>query len=275
MIHRRLAAWLERAADGVVGQMMMVSRERLLRPLERKLASELDKAFAAQEREFVDRLGRLPLSQDLSGWQAAYDASAARTRDLFAAAIHAGWVEALRQSLLIMGAQIGSTPDPGLAPTVAAGRALSVADQIAEATRNAIAGQAATVMSTSAPVTEAVPAGVMPRYDAGLLGRFIASVTEMFRGFRTGLQSRSELIAADQLTTAWETGRSMAVFLRGKPAEKRWITQSSPCSVCAAGAADDWISDRAGFSNGFDLPPAHPRCRCSTDFRDAPAPGAQ
>lgn len=246
---------LKRDLDRLADSVMILTKRRATMSMKADLAAELTKAFAAQHKAFVDALVQASIlaeaqdrtDQSTSGWEQAFAAAALVTASMFAVPIQRAWERSstagAEMAAPAMGVPAGAARDAAFA--AANGRGQAAQSGIDAMTRSEIAK----IIVTGA-------AGAM-------LAKRIASLYADYRA------RRAELIAETEVNAGWEMGRNQAARLSTKAAQKRWVGAGNPCSVCIEGISDDWIPESQGFSNGFDAPPAHPRCRCSIDYADA------
>jgi hypothetical protein len=104
-------------------------------------------------------------------------------------------------------------------------------------------------------------------------------ITTMFDGFgrraaQGYLRTRAELVAMTEIGDAYEHGGRMLakeLTAQGFNLDKKWITSASDvCPQCTDAAAQGWVGESDGFTNGFSGPLAHPGCRCALARRTKP-----
>jgi len=85
--------------------------------------------------------------------------------------------------------------------------------------------------------------------------------------------SRAESVARTESATALGQGRKQIAVLRGNE-EKAWFTQGAADprvdQVCLDNEAAGWIPVDDLFPSGHDTVPAHSRCQCVCQYRNAP-----
>lgn len=93
------------------------------------------------------------------------------------------------------------------------------------------------------------------------------------------IRSRAETIARTEISTASNQGRVLSWFQASErglidldKSEKEWIAEiADACDVC--GPLDgEKVGVNETFSDGSDMPPAHPRCRCAVVLVPTPVP---
>jgi SPP1 gp7 family putative phage head morphogenesis protein len=169
------------------------------------------------------------------------------------------------------------------AEAYAAARAAVLIDGLTDTARTAIRTTIADAVRAGAGMDEA--AGMVKHLigldpaRAGALGRYWLSLADTPAKTRArlvasraehGLRSRAETIARWEIQEAvnrarlgaWDDARARGV-IGGSPT-KRWITAEDErvCPTCS-GLDQESVPMDDTFSNGRDMPPDHPRCRCT------------
>ncbi len=78
---------------------------------------------------------------------------------------------------------------------------------------------------------------------------------------------RANLIAQQEINTAYSFGRNALATEAGLD-EKSWEIESlNPCVICLLNVADGWIPLGEPFSSGDQIPTAHVGCQCNANYR--------
>lgn len=84
-------------------------------------------------------------------------------------------------------------------------------------------------------------------------------------------EARAEAAAIWEVSKAYHQGMNdvaASVIGHGIIVEKRWLADPDACEeICQPNAEDGWIPEDINFASGEDLPPGHPHCRCSAEYR--------
>lgn len=89
------------------------------------------------------------------------------------------------------------------------------------------------------------------------------------------LRQRAQVIARTELANAWNGGAQVTMERAEdsgaftSPLRKTWRAQpGKPCPICA-GLNGRSVALRADFDGAYQLPPAHPSCRCVVLYQEA------
>ena len=85
----------------------------------------------------------------------------------------------------------------------------------------------------------------------------VSGVYDEAKGYRSKMIARTETIASSN------QGALQAYDQSGVVKKKEWLAESDACDICLAIAARPPVKLHSSFSGGFDVPPAHPNCRCT------------
>ena len=77
------------------------------------------------------------------------------------------------------------------------------------------------------------------------------------KGYKAVRIARTETISASN------QGALQAYDQSGVVEEKEWLAETDACDICLDIALEGAIPLHSSFSGGFDVPPAHPNCRCT------------
>jgi hypothetical protein len=118
---------------------------------------------------------------------------------------------------------------------------------------------------------------VRGRQEGWAYDKVAKAIIEQFPEFAVGtpyehIRSRAHLIAVDETSKAYgEANYQVALGMdeRGLPMEKKWAASpdEKTCEVCLGNAAVGWVPVRRPFPSGHQREPAHPACRCNTQYR--------
>lgn len=256
-------------------------KRRAVRTLERRLQSDLARAWRRQGGVFLARLTRVATrftavesrrSRLLEAiredeWLPLFDAAALETLELFVGPISIG-----AQQALLAGAKV-TIADLALGSSFDLGNPQALTELRARAGER-VAGINAT---TRDQIRAIIVEGVEQRKSYSAIAREIKA---RYTQFATGsplahIASRAELVAVTEIGDAYETG-SRAVVDRlaraGLEMEKQWLDVGDRRvdPDCAANSDQGWIPIDQNFQTGHAHPTAHPGCRCTTEYRRRP-----
>lgn len=77
------------------------------------------------------------------------------------------------------------------------------------------------------------------------------------KGYKAVRIARTETISASN------QGALQAYDQSGVVEEKEWLAETDACDICLDIALQGAVPLHSSFSGGFDVPPAHPNCRCT------------
>ena len=77
------------------------------------------------------------------------------------------------------------------------------------------------------------------------------------KGYKAVRIARTETISASN------QGALQAYDQSGVVEEKEWLAEADACDICLDIAMQGAVKLHDSFSGGFDVPPAHPNCRCT------------
>ena len=199
-------------------------------------------------------------------WGPAWERVAGDTERAFTVAVDAAAAEALRK-----GAQ-------RLSDDLELGVSFDLKNPRAVAWLEAHAGQRVTRISETTRgyirtlMTHAVDEGWSYDKTARMLK---ARFTEFAVGVpQQHIASRAHLIAVTESAMGYEAGNALMVAdmtAEGLQMEKHWLTvgDSRVDEDCESNEAEGWLPAEASFPDGSDEPPAHPACRCTTQYQVA------
>lgn len=267
---------LDRFLETATAADVIRRKERAIRPLQKKLISQLTKAFRAQGKSFVKQfeatkdIFRESLSQ--KDWFHLFERAALSTELLFADPIQVGVSAALLAGAGAitddMDDEATSLLDPFKLDNPRAVRYMrehgaELVKNINDTTRdylNAVLTQAAENGWSWSETAQAI----IERYEEFAVGT---------KGPKH-LQSRAELIAVTELGNAYEAGNEMvAADLQdaGLKMEKAWEGPADDITsqACRANMAQGWIPFDEPFQSGDMRPLHHPGCRHAALYRRA------
>lgn len=239
--------------------------------LEKRLETDMAKAFRAQGRAFVRSLGAARASYPIAeaarwgDWAAKFDAAAVKTLQVFT-----GPIDSATTSAILLGAR-------AVIGAVQAGISFDLENKRAKAwlRENPAAQRVAGINETTRGYIEAlVNRAIEDRASYGELAR---RITERFEEMAVGrpqdhIDSRAHLIAVTEVGDAFCAGNLMAgqsLEDAGVGMEKAWDTvgDGKVSDGCQENAAAGWIPLDEPFPSGHDRPLRFPGCRCDLLMR--------
>lgn len=266
-------AALNRLIEAVAGR----RKWRALKPIERRIERDMEKAFRKQGRAFLTALnhragvlgGRLrEAASDIlpPNWEAIWEVVAGDLSLItppvqrgIRASLAAGAQHSMA-NFRVVGSFDLSNPRAAAYLETHAATAVSAINETTKAEMRAV-------------ITKGVSEG--QSYD-----QIAKSIKEKFDGFSTPapqqhIRSRAHLVAVTESGNAYEVGtRSVAddLIAAGLQMEKSWLTvgDGRVDDDCLDNAGAGWIPMDDTFPSGDDQPTAHPACRCTMLVRRVP-----
>ena len=117
----------------------------------------------------------------------------------------------------------------------------------------------------STTTTQRLRNAIADSVDAGgTADDIVSAIKVVMKDFTT---TRANLIAQTEVNAAYNFGRHEMADAAGFT-EKSWVTESgNPCDVCDDNEYQEWIDITESFQSGNAIPPAHPNCQCSCNYR--------
>ncbi len=272
----------EQTVDGIVAMLdaldtfieaaTVARKERIRRPIEKRLEPKLAALFAEQGKVFLRGFAKLESKlpkEDFTeaakpklDWETFYTASADAIEADFIAAIVEAAGESTQASadLLISDLKLDVSFDLKNPRAVAYLKSRGAANvtAISETTRDYL----------KTIITEGVEQGWS-------YGRLAARIRERFAEFSDGTPitaSRARLIAVTETGTAYEAGSRVVIddlTDAGLEMEKSWLTvnDGKVSDGCAENEAQGWISVDEAHASGDQNPLRFPGCRCTELYR--------
>lgn len=260
------------AFDTFIEAATVARKERIRRPIEKRLESKLAALFTEQGNVFLKGFARLESKlpkEDFTeaakpklDWETFYQASSDAVEADFIAAIvdAAGSAMVAGADLLISDLKLDVSFDLKNPRAVAYLKSRGAANvtAISETTREYL----------KTIITEGVEQGWS-------YGRLAARIRERFAEFADGAPitaSRARLIALTEIGNAYEAGNAAVVgdlTDSGLEMEKSWLTvgDGNVDDICAENEAEGWIPVDQAHKSGDMQPLAHPNCRCTELYR--------
>lgn len=281
----------------VVEALSLAQRTRTLRPLEKRLAKALAKAFRSQAAAFLNRLRTQAFlfheAVRNEDWEPLYEAAVIETATLFSAplvdfaeqAMRLGAQRAIAELMapLRVPALTALTIPLGLTAPTPAVLDLSfnltnprVAAYLREVGADRVTGinETTRVELRKILVRASEEGWSYQRTAREISGRYRDFAGPPLRGGPKLLRTRAELVAVTEIGEAYtEAGLIMARELEalGGTVEKSWLAPANPCPVCAPNPGAGWIPLDRAFPSGHHRPLGHPGCRCALLTRSKPA----
>ncbi len=262
------------ALDVFIEASRRLSKQKVLRPITRRLERALKPAFALQARAF----GRAFTSTDRldSALDAAYKASAWAFVEPIQATARAG-LQAGGDAVLSHLGMREAAVKPKLRFDLKNPRAVNylkdhgadLVKKIDETTRaeiKAIIEYATSHGWSYAKTAAAIQAKYKGYYDTGSWWNFDAPRPQLH------IDSRAHLIAVQESAQAYETGNFAVIqdlIDGGLQMEKSWSTMNDDrvSEICRANQEEGWIPADQAHSSGHMHPTAHVACRCDELYR--------
>ena len=263
---------LAEAIARLVAAAKVYQRDRALKPVERRLAADMRKAFREHRRVFLQEFERygphifgeaapLPIEGVL---EIAYRS----TLDLFTAPIEVAAAAAIEIAAKHRVAEFGvdfsfDLKNPRAIAAIKAQAAASV-EEIDATTRD--------------DLTRILTQGMEDGYNYQQVARAIAAKYDEYAIPITRprhIRNRAELIAVTEAAEAYEAGNRLVIdemTAVGLEMEMHWSTvgDARVSDGCIANAAVGWIPVDAPFPSGHQHPPRFPGCRCAILYRRRP-----
>jgi hypothetical protein len=240
-------------------------KERSLKPLDDKMEKALARVFARQGkiflREFASAANLFRVKESAAADQAVAQAFATAEYETRAELVAAYEIPATAYAT-------------GRVLAVGADFKLVLPQALEWARANAAAKVAAVNDYTRSEINRLVNAGLEEGASPDKVARRIKGKFDEFsvRQPQQHIHSRAHLIAVTENRMAYEEGnldamRGYAAEL-GTSFEKAWMTVGSDaCDDCLINEEEGWIPMEESFQDGSDVPPSHPACRCTTEYR--------
>lgn len=273
-----MSSTLLTALDRLLEANARLRKRRALARLERRLEQAMAKAFRAQGREVLKRLGQLrsrfPRETQTEAalreaveefeWGPLFDEAVLKTLRLFEEplsevarqALEAGALAAIAELQLDISFSLEHPRAVDYLRQVGAERVAGINETTREELRRIL--------------TQAAQEGWS--YD-----RTAREITRRYTEFATPqpqqhIRSRAHLIAVTEVGQAYEAGnRAIADDLAaaGLAMEKSWLVVGDErvCPICHGNAAVGWIPLEQPFPSGHQQPVGHPACRCTALWR--------
>ena len=259
------------ALDRFLEAARRISKDAVLRPVERRLEAAMMRWWRVQERIFLRGFERLrPLFVEAlreavsdADWDAAFSAASQATQGGMSASIDEAAAAALQAGAeaFVFDIEIGISFD------LANPRAVAYL-------RNHGAARVAGIDATTRDYIRSI---ITEGVDKGWsYNRTAEAISDRYTEFRVGqpqkhIASRAHLVAVTEAGEAYEAGGNAMVqdlASAGIPMEKSWlVTGGNICPFCAGNAGEGWIPLEQAFSSGVDHALAHVACRCATLYR--------
>lgn len=261
-----------RIVERVSFAMRRIQKVEDLRRIEARMEKRLASLFREQGKAFLVQFSQLrgyfAEAPGPEAWSRAMDHAQADTREGFVVAIDDG----VRNSLAKGATRF--TDDLGMDVAFDLKNPRAVAYLEAHAGERIAADVDATTRKyIGTLVTQAADEGWS--YD-----QTAKAITERYSQFAVGqpqahIDSRAHLIATTEATYGYEKGNALMaqeMAAGGIPMEKAWLTVGDSHvdqEECGPNEEEGWIPAEATFQDGSSEPPAHPACRCTTQYQVA------
>ncbi len=255
------------AIDRVIEANSAVRKRRALAKLERSLTVAMTKAFTAEGKAFLTRLGRLesrfpPAVREVAepiNWQPLFDEAALSTLNAFVQPIDEFTARALAAGMIAgvadLSVETSFTLEHPAAVDYLRDRGATQVARIRETTRDGIRS----ILSQAAE-------------EGWSYERTARAIRERYAEFS---RSRAKNIAVFELGDAYEHGNMLVgkeLQSAGLTMQKAWLSVKDARVRPEHRENDDagWIALDDTFPSGNDRPPTDPRCRCTLLQRRKP-----
>lgn len=265
---------LAEAVARLVTAAKIYQRDRALKPIERRLAADMRKAFREHRRVFLQEFERygphifgeaapLPIEGVLEiAYQSTLDMFTGPIEEAAAASIAA----AARHRVAEFGINYAFDLKNPRAVQAIRDRGAAAVAAIDETTRSRI--------------SEIITKGMEEGYSYQKVARQIIEEYDSFGVAVKGprhIRSRAELIAVNEAAEAYEAGNRIVVdeiSAVGLEMEKSWSTVGDErvSDGCRSNGQTGWIPVDQPFPSGHQHAPRFPGCRCAILYRRRPTP---
>lgn len=273
---QRLAGAVERLVEATRAS----NRDADLAPIEKRLATALRKAWAAQGKAFLEGFAalktqlattegrrRLREAGDTPDWQPIWDDAAGSGDGDMEDALNAGAEDALT---------VGGT---ATADSFTLANAFDLSNPGAVRYLDKYAADLVTQIddTTRDTLNRLITGGVQQGLGYEKIAALLRDQFDNWAEPQAHIRDRAEMVAVTEIGKGYEAGARVVIQGlqdQGLEMEKQWLPVDDPCDICAANADQDWIAADDAFDSGDDTPPGHPSCRCTTLYRRVNSDGS-